>query len=158
MAMTKIEKLSHYAVVLIAVMAVGISVWQGRISQRQLELTIRHNQLSVKPFLDATRFTSSDDHMMEVLLSNQGYGPAIVKKFELIYEGKSYPHWNAVFDASGENENIRYLRNYAEGSVIAPGREDALFRLKTSFENKGITLKVTYQSIYEEVFELDFTF
>lgn len=156
--MSKTERLSHYGVLLIAITAVVVSVWQGRISQKQLELSMQHNKLTVKPYLDITRFTNSSEGTLEVKLANQGYGPAVVKSFELIYDDQAYGNWNAVLEAAGEEENINFLRNYGEGSVIAPGREDVLCRLKTSFIQKEITIKIVYESIYEESTEESFTF
>ena len=88
--MTKTEKLSHYAVVVIALTAVAISIWQGQLSKKQLEISIRHNKLTVKPYLDIERFTDSDKGILEIRLSNQGYGPAIVKSWELWNDGKKY--------------------------------------------------------------------
>lgn len=158
MSMSRTERISHYGVLLIAITAVVVSVWQGRISQKQLELSIQHNKLTVKPYLDITRFTDSSEGTLEVNLANQGYGPAVVKSFELEYEGKTYSNWNAVLNAAGESNNISYLRNYADGSVIAPGRDDVLCRLQTKFDQKEITIRIRYESIYEEAFEVDFTF
>lgn len=119
---------------------------------------MQHNKLTVKPYLDITRFTNSSEGTLEVKLANQGYGPAVVKSFELIYDDQAYGNWNAVLEAAGEEENINFLRNYGEGSVIAPGREDVLCRLKTSFIQKEITIKIVYESIYEESTEESFTF
>ncbi|WP_139135223.1 hypothetical protein [Roseivirga sp. 4D4] len=158
MAMTKTEKLSQFVLVIIALCAVLVSVWQGRISQRQLEISQEHNRLTVKPYIDITRFTNSSDKTLEVKVSNQGYGPAIINSFELIYDGKAYSDWNSVLGEAGEGGNIRYLNNYSEGSLIASGKEQVLMRLETDFNNKNITIKIEYKSIYNEEDSIEFTF
>ena len=156
--MTRTEKITQFAVVLIAISAVVVSVWQGRISQKQLEIAQEHNRLTVKPYLNITRFTNSDTKTFEVKISNQGYGPAIIKKFELIYDGVSHGNWNSVLDAANENEGIRFLNNYGSGSIIASGKEEVLVRLRTTFDQKDITIKIAFESIYEEPDEIEFTF
>lgn len=158
MAMTKSEKLSQLVLVIIAICAVLVSVWQGRISQKQLEISQEHNRLTVKPYIDITRFTNSDERTLEIKVSNQGYGPAIVKSFELVYDGNSYSNWNSVLDAAGEGDNIRFLNNYGEGSLIASGKEEVIMRLKTEFNDKNITVKIEYKSIYNEEDSIEFTF
>ena len=159
MAMTKTEKLSQFVLLVIAISAVLVSVWQGRISQKQLELSQAHNRLTVKPYLDITQFTNSDSKILEVKISNEGYGPAIVKSFKLSYDGKSYSNWNSVLDPAGEGGNIRFLSNYSDGSLIASGKEDVLLRLQTDFrKNKGITIEIEYESIYQEKGTIEFTF
>ncbi len=158
MSTSKGEKLTQVAVVIIAISAVVVSVWQGRISQQQLELTQQHNRLTVKPYLDITRFTNSSTNTYEVIMTNQGYGPAIIKKFELMHNGTAYKNWNAVLRAAGENNNIRYLNNFDSGSVLSSGKEETLIRLQTKSSKKGITIKIIYESIYQDEQELEFTF
>ncbi len=158
MAMTKTEKLSQLVLVIIAICAVLVSVWQVRISQNQLKISQEHNRLTVKPYLDITRFTNGDQKTLEIKVSNHGYGPAIVNSFELVYNGKAYSNWNSVLNAAEEGSNIRYINNYGEGSLIASGKEEVLMRLQTAFDKKNITLKIGYRSIYNEEDSIEFTF
>ena len=158
MSTSRTEKIAQLSVVLIAICAVAVSVWQGQISQRQLKLTQEHNRLTVKPYIDITRFTNSTEGTVEVNISNQGFGPAIIKKFELIFDGQSYDNWNALLDAAQLNTGIRFLNNYSNGSILASGKEEVLMRIVTTFDHKAITIKIGYESIYEEPGEIAFTF
>jgi hypothetical protein len=151
MALTKTEKLSHYGVLIIALTAVAVSVWQGRLSQKQLEIALQHNKLTVRPYLELIKNIDGSNDMLEINIANQGYGPAIVQEFTLSYGDVVSDGWNPVLDAANENANIRQLYNYSQGSVIAPGTERTMLRLKTPNVQKGMRVFIKYRSIYEEL-------
>ena len=109
MSLTKSEKISQYSIMVIALAAVFVSVWQGMISQRQLEIQREYNRLTVKPYLNfATGWITSGDEW-EIVLTNEGIGPAIVKQTEFIYEGQKFNDWDAVLEAA----NIKSIRGGA---------------------------------------------
>lgn len=151
MALSKTEKLSHYGVLIIALTAVVVSVWQGRLSQRQLEIAVEHNKLTVRPYLEFVKNIDGGNDLMEINLANQGYGPAVVESIIIGYENQQYNVWNPVLDAANENNNIRQIYNYSEGSVVAPGTDRTILRLKSENETKGISVLIRYRSIYHEL-------
>lgn len=149
MSMSKTEKLTQFSVLLIAVCAVVVSVWQVRISQQ-------HNKLSVRPYLD---FFSgwSGENSWRLSLLNEGVGPAIVKSTELIYKGKTYSHWDAVLDAAGIREKRINSTNIGTNSPFATDKEVTFVELERDPMNAtayGISIIIKYTSIYEEPFEL----
>lgn len=151
MAMTRSEKITQFAVVAIAISAVAVSLWHGRISQRQLEIAVEHNKLTVRPYLEFIKSIDGSEGTLEITLSNQGYGPAVVKELKLMHDGKNYDAWNPVLDAANENGNIRQLYNYDPNSVIASGVDRVILRLKSENNRKGITAVMIYESIYQEL-------
>lgn len=151
MALSKTEKLSHYGVLIIALTAVVVSVWQGQLSQRQLEIALEHNKLTVRPYLEFVKNIDGSNNLMEITLANQGYGPAVVENIIIRYKNNEYDAWNPVLDAAQENNNIRQIYNYSEGSVVAPGTDRTILRLKSENETKGISVLIRYRSIYQEL-------
>lgn len=151
MPLSKTERLSHYGVLIIALTAVVVSVWQGRISQRQLDIAIEHNKLTVKPYLEFTKRIEGGQNLLEIEVSNQGYGPAIIRRFEIEHDGKPYTAWNPALKAAGLNKGIRQLYNYDIGSVVAPGTNRIILRLLTPNTNKDLEFKLVYESIYQQV-------
>ena len=151
MALSKTERLSHYGVLIIALTAVAVSVWQGRLSQRQLEIALEHNKLTVRPYLEFVKNIDGSNDLMEIHVGNQGYGPAVVESIELGYKNKKYDAWNPVLAAADENSNIRQIYNYSKGSVVAPGTDRTILRLKSENETKGISILIRYRSIYQEL-------
>ncbi len=161
MALPRTEKLSHFAVVIIAVSAVVVSVWQGRISEKHLEIAREHNRLTVKPYLDF--FTGwENENKWVIILSNEGIGPAIVKSIEYSYDNKTYTHWDAVLEAAG----IKAIRlgsvNIGNNSPIAVEKVIDYLSLRRveDADRKpfGISVLIKYESIYGDPFELKFDF
>lgn len=143
-----LEKASHYAVIFIAVLALFVSIWQVRVGHR-------HNQLSVKPYLD---FHLDQSHsMLLVTFSNEGFGPAILKKLEFEYEGEVYPTLEKCLVATGEIDNVKYRYNYSKNSIIASGTEKLLVHLNGS-QVRGVSVRMEYEDIYETKGTFEFTF
>lgn len=150
--MTKYEKFSHYAVVVIALAAVVLSAWQASLSRE-------HNRLSVRPYLDT--FTSwVEDGQWSIQVSNDGIGPAVITNVTYTYDGKSYKGWDPVLDAA----NIRSLRsdshNFGSHSYMPSGKRINYLVIKKRHEDPpiGIRALINYESIYEEPFEMSIEF
>ncbi len=143
-----IEKVSHYAVVFIAVLALFVSIWQVRVGHR-------HNQLSVKPYLDF--HIDQSDSTLHVSFSNEGFGPAILKELTFEYEGVTYPRLETYLKATGEIDNVRMMYNYSRNTVVASGSEKLLVKLKGSGV-RGVKVRMKYEDIYEKSDEFQFTF
>ena len=143
-----IEKVSHYAVVFIAVLALFVSIWQVRVGHR-------HNQLSVKPYLDF-HIDQSDSSLL-VSFSNEGFGPAIIKELTFEYEGVTYPRLETYLKATGELDNVRHMYNYSPNTIVASGSEKLLVKLKGS-DVRGVKVRMKYEDIYKKQDEFQFTF
>ncbi|WP_420385997.1 hypothetical protein [Roseivirga sp.] len=154
MSMSKTEKLSHYAVVLIAVMAVIVSFWQVRIAQE-------HNRLSVRPYMDFFYGWTSATNL-QLKLSNQGVGPAIITQVEHYYKGQRYNTWDDLLKASGLNEYRKSSYQYGGKSPFASGNEIVFLELELSENEKSLLNEIRtivhYESIYQEPFELEIIF
>ena len=151
--MTKTEKLSHYSVVFIAVLAVVVSIWQVRISQE-------HNKLTVRPYLDYFYGWSPKGFRLE--LSNQGFGPAIIKNIDYRFDGKSYKNWDEVLTAANLRDKRTNSYTYSSNSPFASGKEVEFLELDINQSEIGLlkTLSVIiyYESIYKEDFDLRIDF
>lgn len=146
--MNKVERLSHFGILLIALCALFISIWQVRIVQQ-------HNRLTVKPYLDYSIIQEEDSH--RVTFSNQGFGPAILKELSFVYQGKKYDGLYQVLDAAGERKNVTGSYTYGENSIFAPGVDKLLVHLRER-RFRNIQVVMVYESIYEGQFRLTFEF
>lgn len=159
MAMSKTEKLSHYAIVFIAVMAVVVSIWQVRISQE-------HNRLSVRPFMDSfTGWVSGDE--WRITLSNEGVGPAIITGIDYNVNGNTYKNWDSVFKALNLDRSLRTASyNFGYPSPFATDKKIEFLGLRISEQdyfntynsNMGIEVIIYYESIYKEPFTATISF
>lgn len=153
MSMTKTERLSHYAIMVVAVSALVVSVWQVKISQE-------HNKLSVRPFLN---FSSGwDGSIWMVSMSNEGVGPAIITRVDYTYEGVTYNQVDDVLKASNLITNRINSTNFGTNSPFAVEKSTVFLQLKRKdsvFRKPlGISVSVKYESIYKETFELNLNF
>ena len=159
--------------VVIALAALFVACWQGH-------LTRRHNCLSVLPSLQ-THTEQSNSGLagcVELTLSNSGVGPAIIKTIQLKKNGKPVGELsNELVDAELNNlrlktKNVRTLWMEPEyfmsekeklslvliefestdPKVTASSLLDKIRQIFDSYE-----IKITYESVYGDKFELDTT-
>jgi hypothetical protein len=139
--------------VFIASCALGVTIWQGR--QNHM-----HNKMSVRPKLTIMENykDSGTERVIFLELINSGLGPAIIKNFTLIYEGRDI----AQNDYKGYQDFLlKKMRGFSDPAVfcIAPGasiltgEHFELFSFcykhgqDISFLGK-LSLQVDYQSMY----------
>ncbi len=156
MALSKIEKLSHYGVVLIATLAVVVSIWQVRITERQLEIQREHNRLTVKPYLTISQSIHGEQGQLELAIINKGFGPAQIRDIELDYQGKTYKSWIPFLTEIGLTGNIRKVVNFNNNTLLSPGESEIILRLANFPDNGlGVKAKINFTSIYEEEFSVE---
>jgi hypothetical protein len=148
MAKIRVEQLSHYAVIGIALLALFVSIWQGRILQR-------HNKLSVKPYLTAEM--DQQDSTLTVFILNEGFGPAIIQDAKFSFKNKTYDSLESLLIGSGEKQNRIGSWSIGKGTIIAASSKRLLVKVKGR-EIRGINVELEFASIYEEKEKLTFTF
>ena len=147
------------AVITIAVLAVGVSLWQASVTRK-------HARLSVRPFLD---FSWNVHKPNELILFNGGLGPAIVTQMYVAVgddplEPATDKLWTNViaklkfgqFDPSSlvgntmiaPNSKISVIKNLHIKYMTLVEREDE------GICQEKLRIKVTYKSAYEEPFEV----
>lgn len=148
MQKSKLETISHYAVILIALLAFVLSILQTRIQHR-------HNKLTVRPILNTT--IDQVDSTLAVYIVNRGVGPALIKDVKFTYEGKSYDNSEEMLHKSGLVKLRKGGYTIGSSTVISANEKRLLVVLKGT-DLKGVHTKLTYESIYEEEYKLDFEF
>ncbi len=145
----------------VALCALGVTVWQGRQNDR-------HNKMSVRPKLTASEDYQDDDKGRTVSfeLINAGFGPAIIKDFVLVYDGKEVANNNRkayedFLRQLSKDVTFQSLYSFIPDSSLLAGERYELFSFRhkhgqdVSFIDK-LNLRVNYQSIYEdEIFVYD---
>ncbi|MCE7993977.1 MAG: hypothetical protein HEP71_18455 [Roseivirga sp.] len=155
--MTKTDRLSHYGILIIAISALVVSIWQ-------VQLAHRHNKLTVKPYL---RFQLSDsdfgdqDFSHRLSLINSGQGPAIIQSIDFEVEGKKTTNFTEALVLSGVTGVIgrHFLTTYDPGDVIEEKTRNVLFGINDiGKKSKPIHIKVVYESLYGDSFitEMDY--
>ena len=137
----------------VSVTTLGVYLYQARMMREQ-------QHVSVWPFVEATYSNVEDYH---IAVKNKGVGPAIIRKVEMVRDGKVVAD-NPAFVAAvlGPNAKLEYQNSTLDGRVLAPGEEIVLFRVPDlqagrAFQAQQRThrfdLRVTYCSIYGDCWE-----
>ena len=146
----------------VAVCALVVTIWQGR-------QNFRHNMLSVKPFLGALEHYEHDGKHGQLTfeLINGGVGPAIIKNFILLYDGKEVARNNredheAFLKQLLKDYKIFDISCCIPGAAIQIGERLNLLTFGYDIEKHSIdfinklNLVVDYQCLYKrETFTFD---
>jgi len=146
----KLEKLSHYTILGIALLALVVSIFQTRLQQR-------HNKLSVKPLLDYSLQQNFVDSTLTVNIINRGFGPAIIKEIRFEEDGDTYHSLEDYLLASGEIKNRRGSFNYQKNAVFSSEDIKLLLVLK-GMHIRNVQVQIVFESIYEEQDRFTFSF
>lgn len=151
MTSSKGEKLAQIGVMIVAISAVAISVWQGQLMKR-------HNELTVRPYFNFTRNFNTTEDIFEIQLANQGYGPAIFIEYIIEIDGQIFQNWNSALKHLNAEESIRQTSFFHTNDVFAANQKQPILRLQ-GFKTMGnVRIFIRYQSIYEEEFTIETTF
>lgn len=143
---------------IIALVSVAVAVWDG------IE-TRTHNRLSVKPILTISKtfnITQTADNKnkqttMKLSLINRGLGPAVIRDLAIYTKTSSKPftNWQAALKSINYKGQLHTSADLDIGSVIEAGDTFTLLSIDwQSHEADNLTLELSYESMYEERFEL----
>lgn len=158
--------LTEMASVIIALCALGFTVWQG-FRQR------KHDRLSVKPHIDFyEKFSHTDDNLIYTLfVQNNGLGPAIIRSHR-VYKRSGTNNENVEIENFEEElrnhlgyeiSSIHTLDLHDDGGISANARHMLLAIHVKSLEHDGrarlkqriylgYVIEIEYESMYGETF------
>lgn len=156
------ETVAAISSAIIALCALGYTVWQGK----QLQ---KHNKLSFRPHLTSWSHRNSDQGVYVVDVINNGLGPAIIENFEVFLDGKLIQGegtepiakaLNILFPNVGFQAHQTHMAN---GYCMAAKEECRILAIKFkapvplaeeaiehAFQRADLIIK--YRSFYEEEF------
>lgn len=142
-----------------AICALGTSLWQGYTLQQ-------HNKLSVRPYLEfETNFQRYEQGKIsfEILLNNNGLGPADVTEAAFYVDGKllssSHQVWTSLGvavnpDCLGAGNVARFYKVEDRQMVISTVTPECRLS-QAEYEKlmKSLRIELTYRSLYGEIFQ-----
>ncbi|PLX95576.1 MAG: hypothetical protein C0620_03920 [Desulfuromonas sp.] len=142
----------------IALLALGVAIWQGIIARK-------HNRLSVKPILAIDTFLSLDHETIGIKLRNNGVGPLILKNISFqrgsvrasLNDG-SFKNMlpalaNRDFNFTGTSPGFSLVPNESFWLISTSRHSDQNGLMDILFDSlTGITIKFEYESVYQERF------
>ncbi len=155
--------------IVISFIALGFTIREGRLSQK-------HNRLSVKPVLGFSLLTSAAYSRYSLILENYGLGPALIKSYKFLVDGKSFDElkktdnvekWEELSSFIGFPNKLdwHYLH---EKDMLKPGDKTEIVgfkcdvysdKLASTFRQavRRLTIIIEYTSMYEiEIYPVSF--
>jgi hypothetical protein len=159
------EVIARASSTVIALCALGLTVWQAYIARR-------HNKLSVRPHLTTWIHSDKTNHIYTVDLLNNGVGPAFIKDFKLLVDGHAIvgegyePVEKALKVLFSKYQYTSCHAFVGPGYGMAANESRQLMAVQFRGTNlpkpeevdhaiKRARLLINYSSIYEETFVLD---
>lgn len=145
---TKSQKLDSLALLIIALSAVVVSIWQAN-------LTREHNRLTVQPYVKfgSVGVPGSEDNEIQFTIHNKGAGAALIKDFQIETNGTTYDSWQEMFAAIDSTISVPQTSTVGSGMVLAPNEVLIMSTISraSSDYNYSIFLSVEFESLYGEV-------
>jgi hypothetical protein len=139
-----------------AICAVAISLYQAALAREQ-------QRASAWPYLNQSNsYVLGQPYTRQV--ENQGVGPARVRSFEVLVDGRPVRTWDAaVLALTGKANSGLVYSSFGRGSVLPPGTTRMLLRLPPGDQARAfwvgaqtrLETVVCYCSIYEECWQAD---
>ncbi len=147
----------------IALCALGLAVWQGRVG-------IRYNKLSTRPFLTTIYNEWHKNGEFELLVHNNGMGPARIMSFAVFLDnvdvsGDRYKPVKQAIETLLEGYSYSIEHGFlGKNHLMKVG--DSMRIFKVNFEKdwpsreemntiiNRLQLKITYESLYEQKYTM----
>lgn len=142
----------------IAIAAIFLSLAGIIASIILLNITIRHNKLSVEPRITTDHILKYETNYLQVILTNKGLGSAIIKSFDIYYKGEGYKNFKDILKKNcikikPDTQFAQFEKNY----LISSNERMSLFKhiCKDSNERESIIrllresrINMEYESMY----------
>jgi hypothetical protein len=152
----RVDRVLSLAAGVAAVTAVAISLYQASLAREQL-------RASAWPYLgQSNSFITGQPYLRNV--SNAGVGPARVRAFTVLVDGRPVRTWDdAVRALTGEAEPALVYSSFGRGTVLPPGASRTLLTLPSGARAAKFWLAaqtrlrtaVCYCSVYDECWQAD---
>jgi hypothetical protein len=151
-----LDRVLSIAVGVAAICAVAIAVYQAKIMREQ-------QRASAWPYIvQSNSFGERTPYLRQ--MHNAGVGPARVRWFEVLVDGKPLSHWADVVRAmTGESEPGLIYSSFRRGHVMLPGVSETILQLPPgpralkfwSAAQTRLATIVCYCSVYDECWRAD---
>jgi hypothetical protein len=152
----RVDRLLSLAAGVAAISAVAVSVYQAALSREQ-------QRASAWPYVSHTNsFVPGQPYQR--LVANEGVGPARVRSFQVLVDGRPVRRWDdAVRALTGEGEPGLVYSSLGRGSVLPPGERRAVLTVPGGPRagafwqgaQTRLTTVVCYCSVYDECWRAD---
>ena len=153
-----IQAMSSFLALVISVAALFVSIYEANLLRAQ-------EKMMIWPYVEVGPSYSSDG--FNIVVNNEGIGPAIIRSIEVSYNGQKFQSWEELLDHIKPGYKIDYgtsgMSNI-NGRVIRPGNQIRALHLPWNEETRFIAgqlanfkVKVCYCSVADNCWIFDIT-
>lgn len=150
------DKIVSFSAILISLATMGVYMYQTHLIQKQ-------QHASVMPYLRMGY--SFDEDRFDLMISNEGLGPAFIEEVNTYYKGKKYSNYDVADFFQNDYWKIDSslfltYSNVSSGMLFAAGKNITIIskrrsiettdKLKDLFLNNKIEMEVIFASVYGE--------
>jgi hypothetical protein len=149
------DKIVSFSAILISLATMTIYLYQTHLIQKQ-------QHASVMPYV--RMWYSYDEDRFEMMVSNEGLGPAFIEKVNIYDKEKQFQNMDipSYFQSEYLKKDTIYMTfsNIGEGMLFASGKDITIIsklkdkkdtdKLKKIFFNEKLEMEIIYTSIYGE--------
>jgi hypothetical protein len=146
----------------VSVLALGLTMYEAW-------ATRRHNRLSVKPALSFDLVLDEEQCALVIRLRNNGLGPAVVRRYEMLVDGRSLEQLNirqfqelsALLDVQARysiplRDEVIPIDASIDLIVIKHDTTDAKARYVARRAAQRLTIRTAYSSMYDDYLNVQF--
>jgi len=157
--MKRLNSILTYTAIFISFCAFFVSIYQTQALKTQTEIMQEQQHASVWPRLFISRNTGPNIH--QIVLQNDGVGPAIIKSVEISLDGKTYKSWDDLFSAINGKKDNSISKSFVNNRVIKSGQQIIMCNLldielinKMNQLYPKITFDIYFTSVYGRCWRL----
>ncbi|MEM6844045.1 MAG: hypothetical protein AAF944_14380 [Bacteroidota bacterium] len=161
------DKIVSTSAIIIGVGSLIVVTYQTNLIRNQTELIQREQRISVIPYLQLGERVP-DGKRVEVYLTNEGLGPALIKEVKVRTENEVYEtDLTTYFLENYSYEGYITMENVVVGDLLPADEEYTMIGLNlqdssfiefiTIFEERKVVFEVIYESLYGERWMLSST-
>ena len=158
------ETVTAGAALVVGVCALAVSVFQAGVMREQARLMQEQQHTAAWPRLLVSLASAGGAGAFQVLLSNEGVGPAQVRRVEVEVDGRPRRTWSEALAALGAPRPLRLTQTTLGNRIVAPGQRLVPLHAEgpaadsASAQADRLGVSVCYCSVYERCWTLDESF
>ncbi len=144
-------------------------MYQSNLVGEQNEMMQKEQYASVMPYLSMRFMGNEEDNRFDLLLNNDGVGPAFIKEINIRYKDSLYQMSIIEFYTNilkiENNNNVKILRSDIGKATVLPANknislltfytnQNEAFELLGAFGTMDATIEITYASIYDQKWKM----
>lgn len=144
MSQKNISRLDSYALMIIALCALFVSIWQ-------VNLQRKHDRISMMPYLEWNNGQDKEGFTW-VKLKNKGFGPAVIESGAIVTADTTFNDWKSAIHHFDSSVDIKQWTTVGQLTLL-PNEEFLMVTAKGGETPVNYTFEIKYKDAYDYEYE-----